>query len=453
MTDNIWTARSATKDVALTEIGRIELPKTAEGRYNHDDATIYERAIFRTLKTMLHPGNPNGMSGLLDGDASELGKVKSTDSVTWKQVISMEKQRADADTIAKGTTVEPDITDRADAIDEANRINANKQAIIGAKLGATEAIVAAAGKAVTDSVLRLSDGSDYKSVDDYQLKDLMEAVMLGASRPLVHDIVQQLNELINFRFNFQKKVDTNVELLRTKLAKTNSYGITLDETIVALIIIHNITYAQNEPWGGEFRNVLQTLRQKYSYNHVHDSSSIKHMLQELAKVDAVRDMGAAPVPSDTTFGAANAADDVDIDADAIARLAAMLSSGGGRSLLGSTVETESAAAATTDSESSRGRSRSRSRKEKDKRDDKGKRGEGRERSKSRGTRSDADWRDNPCKWCRENRRKSVHKGVSESKCMWNPNYNGFRFYGVCQEMGIEFKKRLDFEPEDGGPRD
>ena len=96
MTDNIWTARSATKDVALTEIGRIELPKTAEGRYNHDDATIYERAIFRTLKTMLHPGNPNGMSGLLDGDASELGKVKSTDSVTWKQVISMEKQRAAA---------------------------------------------------------------------------------------------------------------------------------------------------------------------------------------------------------------------------------------------------------------------------------------------------------------------------------------------------------------------
>ena len=191
------------------------------------------------------------------------------------------------------------------------------------------------------------------------------------------------------------------------------------------------------------------LRQKYSYNHVHDSSSIKDMLQELAKVDSVRDMSAAPVPSDTTFGTANAADDVGIDA--ITRLAEMLSNGGGRSLLGSTVETESAAAATSESDSARGRSRSR--KEKDKQDDQGKRGEGRERSKSRGTRGDADWRDNPCKWCRENRRKSVHKGVSESKCMSNPNYNGFRFYGVCQEMGIEFKKRLDFEPEDGGPRD
>lgn len=252
MTDNIWTARSATKDVALAEVGRIELPKTAEGRYNHDDATIYCKGVRRALQTMLKPGDPNGMAGLLDGATSELGKMKSVDSVTWKQVLSMEEKRAEAETKKRsdGKTVSPDITDRADAIDEANRINANTQAVIGAKLGTTEAIVNAAGKAVTDSVLRLSDGSDTKSVDEYQLKDLMEAVMQGASRPLVHDIVQQLNELINFRFNFQKKVDTNVELLRTKLSKTTSYGITLDETIVALIIVHNITYAQNEPWGG-----------------------------------------------------------------------------------------------------------------------------------------------------------------------------------------------------------
>ena len=172
-----------------------------------------------------------------------------------KEVIA--DKVAQAKTIlVNGLPIAPDITDCADAIDEANRINANNQAVIGTKISAIEAIVAAAGTAVTDSVLRLPDGTDTKGVDEYQLKDLLEAVMLGASRPLIHDIIKQLNDVINFKLNFQQRIDTNVELLRTMLAKTHSYGIALDDTIVALVIIHNVTCAQNETWGAEFRPVL-----------------------------------------------------------------------------------------------------------------------------------------------------------------------------------------------------
>ena len=448
MTDNVWTARSASSEVARTEIGKLSLTKSADGRFNHDDATIYGKGVRRALLGMLKPGDPNGMAGLLDGPTSELGKIKSTDSVTWKQVIADEAARAQT-ILVNGLPVAPDITDRADAIDEANRINANNQAVIGAKIGATEAIVAAVGTAVANSVLRLPDGTDTKGVDAYQLKDLLEALMLGASRPLIHDIIKQLNDVINFKFNFQQRIDTNVELLRTMLAKTHSYGIALDDTIVALVIIHNVTCAQNETWGAEFRPVLQSLRQKYTYNHVHDGTSVADMLKVLAGVDGVRDMRAAPVHADTdnAFGAANAVDDAGIDA--ITRLTEMLSKAG-PSLLGSTVDIESAAAATFDSDSSRGRSRSRSRKEKDKRDDKGKRGDRHDRSKSRGRKGDADWRDNPCKWCRENQRTSVHKGISEDKCMWNPHYKGFRFFSVCERMGKKFKPQKEFEPEDGG---
>ena len=454
MSDSVWTARSANEEVARAAVGRVDLPMTAEGRYNFDDADIYRKGVTRALRSMLNPGNPTGMAGLFDGPRSELGKIKSTDSITWQQVLADEARRVKRANAAKAPD-DPEVTativDRADANDEANRINANVQAVIGAKIGATEAIVKTVGKGVTDSVLRLPDGSDVKDVDEYQLKDLMDAVINGASRPLVHDIIQQVYEVVNFRFNMQDKVEINVERLRTKLGKAKSYGINLDETIVALVIVHNITYAQNEPWGNEFRTVLQAIRQKYAYNYVHTEASVKDILGMLAPVDAVRNMSAAPAPGSSTFGTANAvatAHEGTEELDAITRLADMLSKGG--SLVGSTVETESAAAATSDSDSSRGRSRDRDRRGRGKGKEK-KKGGRRDKSKPRAV---SNYKDNPCKYCRKFKRTSLHPNVPEAKCMFNKEYKGFRFFSVCERIGEPFRLQEEFPPELGGyPRD
>ena len=87
------------------------------------------------------------------------------------------------------------------------------QAVIGAKEGATEAITEKVGSDITDAVLRTADGTDYRSINDYELHDIVNAAIQGADRPNTSDVLEQLASILSFRFDFQKKVITNVELL------------------------------------------------------------------------------------------------------------------------------------------------------------------------------------------------------------------------------------------------
>ena len=114
------------------------------------------------------------------------------------------------------------------------------QAVIGAKEGATSAIVEHFGRDVTDSVLRTADGIDYKGIDEYHLYDLVQAAIQGADRPATGDILGQLIEVISTKFDFRKKVVNNVEALRAKCARLTSYGVALDDTQLALIILANV---------------------------------------------------------------------------------------------------------------------------------------------------------------------------------------------------------------------
>ena len=124
------------------------------------------------------------------------------------------------------TTVAPSITERSDAHDEADRINLLNQAVIGAKEGFVEAITNKVGAEITGSVLKTVDGSDYKGVDDYQLEDLLGAVLQGADRPS----------------------GANVELLTGKTGALLSYVIRINKTQLALVTLANIEQATTEDW-------------------------------------------------------------------------------------------------------------------------------------------------------------------------------------------------------------
>ena len=60
------------------------------------------------------------------------------------------------------------------------------------------------------------------------------------------------------------------------------------------------------------------------------------------------------------------------------------------------------------------------------------------------------WQDNPCPHCRKFRRTSLHPNVPQEKCMWNEDYKGFRFFSVCERMGLPFRLQEEFPPELGG---
>ena len=82
---------------------------------------------------------------------------------------------------------------------------------MGSKEGFTEAITAKVGSAITDPILRTADGSDYKGVNEYDLADITAAVLQGADRPRSGDVLTILLDVINYRFNSQQKIVTNVE--------------------------------------------------------------------------------------------------------------------------------------------------------------------------------------------------------------------------------------------------
>eukprot|EP00956_Cyclotella_meneghiniana_P032904 scaffold92023_cov58-Cyclotella_meneghiniana.AAC.1 len=94
-----------------------------------------------------------------------------------------------------GPNVVPLITDRTEAQDQADRLNMQNQAVIGAKEGTTEAIVLQFGHDVTDSVLKTADGVDLKGIDEYHLYDLMQVCIQGADRPATGDITANENHL------------------------------------------------------------------------------------------------------------------------------------------------------------------------------------------------------------------------------------------------------------------
>jgi hypothetical protein len=142
---------------------------------------------------------------------SALSAIKSTDVATIATVIKKSSDAAKKAADKEGT--EPLITTRADVMDAADRQNQLTQAVIEAKEGATAAITAKVGEQVTDAILRTADGTNFKSIDEYELYELVSAVIQAADRPRVRAIRQQLLAAISYRFNLCQRFSDNVAVL------------------------------------------------------------------------------------------------------------------------------------------------------------------------------------------------------------------------------------------------
>ena len=169
MTEVVFTERAAARDLVQEAISKIPLPKNSLGQYNHDDIITLQKGISRVFGTQYNPGTPGqGMNQLLDVGDNALTSGKSTGVITLKSIIAVSKAEADAlaPLCQEGT---PRIMTRSDALDEADRRNLTKQAVIGSKEGATEAISNLVCSDVTNGIIRLLDDKDCNVVDKYTL--------------------------------------------------------------------------------------------------------------------------------------------------------------------------------------------------------------------------------------------------------------------------------------------
>ena len=431
MSEACFTARATLRTQVKDLIAEIPLIRNENGQYQHDAIVVFIGGVERTFKGLYNPLQPGkGMADLLLAQPNQLNSIKSTDMAEATTILRDAQKEATRLSKSTGMTEKPAYETRADAQDEADRRNFAYQAAIGAKEGAAEAITLKVGSDITDSVLRNTDGNDSKGVDEWSLYEVIQAAKQGAIRPGTGDILQQVISALNHRFDFRKKIATNMEQLKAKITRVVAYGITHDDTALALTLLANIEYATNHDWGREFRPVLQDIRKRFKYNHPHDATSIGYILKELAAADTVRTLSDAPEP---TAESANAV------TESISLLSQLMRD--------SQEYEESAFAATSDSDSSTGRKRSTRKSGSEKRD------KGRNRSRSRDSRGGGDKRtsiNKECPHCEKFKRRRKHPNIPNDRCFWNEKYQGYRAKWICDEMDVKYKGRHKFSAAQGG---
>ena len=82
-----------------------------------------------------------------------------------------------------------------EAQEESDRLNVINQSVIGTKEGVAEAVSKLVGSNITDAILRTADGSDFKSIDDYTLYEVMKVAIDGA----VLSVLAASDPLLDFR--------------------------------------------------------------------------------------------------------------------------------------------------------------------------------------------------------------------------------------------------------------
>ncbi len=160
--------------------------------------------------------------------------------------------------------------------------------VIGAKEGAIKAITKLIGSNITNAILHMADGSNYKSVDDYTLFKVMQVAINGADCPSTNNVLKLLLELINHTFDFRKKVSLNMELLQLNAACMATSGIVISIPQLVLTLLANIETATKSDYGHEFCSAMHAIRKRYAYNHVHNAASLQNILMELARANGVR---------------------------------------------------------------------------------------------------------------------------------------------------------------------
>jgi hypothetical protein len=163
-----------------------------------------------------------------------------------------------------------------------------------------KAITKLVGSNVTNAILWMADSSDHKSIDNFMLFEVMKSAINGANQPSTNDVVEQLLKVINHNFDFCKKVSVNMELMQSNVAQMATYGIVIGIPQLMLMLLANIETATKSNYGREFCSAMHAIRNKYTYNHVHDANLLQFILKELAGTDGVRILKDTPAPGTGT---------------------------------------------------------------------------------------------------------------------------------------------------------
>jgi hypothetical protein len=140
------------------------------------------------------------------------------------------------------------------------------QSVIGAEECVVKAITKLVGSNVTNAILRMANGSNHNSINEFTLYDVMKSAIHGADQSSTNNVVEQLLKFINHNFNFCKKVGINMELMQLNAAQMATYGIVIGIPQLMLTLFANIKTAIKSDYGRKFCSAMHAICKKYTYN-------------------------------------------------------------------------------------------------------------------------------------------------------------------------------------------
>ena len=181
-----------------------------------------------------------------------VGFVRETPNTltNYKSNVAIKKSNVKRQSIAEAqaasstiNNVAPKIATNADAKDEADRQNTARIAAIGVKEAIPAAITLIVGAQITNPILRTTDGSDFRSVDEYELHQLLSDVKGGAERLSATSIRQMMVVVMATTFNWRESAATNLKQLSIAIAKSATYGVRFHNDMKGLVITSNVAHA------------------------------------------------------------------------------------------------------------------------------------------------------------------------------------------------------------------
>ena len=274
------------------------ITKNDVGVYEYNSVVTLIKQINRVLEQQLFKESADGMVGLGSKNPNTLTKFKSNVAIKNSNVKRQSISKAE-EAISTSNIVTPKITTKSDAQDEAYRQNTARLAAIGVKEAISSAITLIIGAQITNPILCMTDGSDFRTVDEYALHQLLRTVKGGAEQSSATAIRQMMVDVMVATFDWQESAATNLKKISTANIMAVTYGVQFHNNIKGFMITANVAYTAQQTWGSNLAEAQRKIKAKYLYNKVQDSDSIINTMKYLAAADEQRNCQEATAPENS----------------------------------------------------------------------------------------------------------------------------------------------------------
>ena len=235
----LFCVRSDAQARVKAQMQELSITKNDVSGYKHNTAVTLIKEINHVLEQKLFEELADGMVGLGSKTPNMLINFKSNATIKKSNV----KRQSIAEAEAASSIINivaPKITTNANDHDEAYRQNTAQLAAIGAKEAIAAEITVIVGAQIINPILCTTDGSDFRTFNEYALHQLLIAVTGGAEQPSATAIRQMMVDVMATTFDWQESAVTNLKKLSTAIAKAATYGVRFHNNMKGFKITANV---------------------------------------------------------------------------------------------------------------------------------------------------------------------------------------------------------------------